>query len=462
MGVREFQAVVMAGGKGSRMTELTARRVKCLLPVGNHPMIWYPLQMLETYGFGDVIVVVLESVKTEIQSALERTGLKLNIEVVGIPSGEDWGTADALRFLQDSSRIKSDVVVVSCDLITDVDISGVLDVFRRHDAAISALFFHTDNTSSTLPTPGPKSKDKTERDIVGVDPATSRLVFLASASDYEETMELSTVLLRKHGRIRLYSKLLDAHFYVIKQWLCQFLSHNRNFTTLKGELLPYVVKKQLSKPLSVKAEHDKTTSVVDVNTKTDILEFAEESKLALKVRKMSNYTDHSGDQMGAYHDDTIRCYAYIAPETNFATRANTLQEYCRINRQVIERWETLTKGKDLIKFSPNCVVSSSQVDRETCVIADKANISEKTSIKSTIIGPQVSVKPKTRISNCIIMSGVKVGEGCVLNNCVLCDEADIGDNCELKDCIVGSLHFVQSGGHHANEVLTDVAHLIEI
>lgn len=57
--------------------------------------------------------------------------------------------------------LQSDVVVLSCDLITDVDISGVLNVFRRHDAAISALFFHTDNTTSTLPTPGPKSKDKT-------------------------------------------------------------------------------------------------------------------------------------------------------------------------------------------------------------------------------------------------------------------------------------------------------------
>lgn len=42
----------------------------------------------------------------------------------------------------------------------------------------------------------------------------------------------------------------------------------RNFTTLKGELLPYVVKKQLSKPLSLKAEQDKTTSVVADNTKT--------------------------------------------------------------------------------------------------------------------------------------------------------------------------------------------------
>jgi len=48
--VREFQAIVMAGGRGSRMTELTAGRPKCLLPIGNKPMVWYPLQLLEQTG----------------------------------------------------------------------------------------------------------------------------------------------------------------------------------------------------------------------------------------------------------------------------------------------------------------------------------------------------------------------------------------------------------------------------
>lgn len=47
----EYQAVVLAGGKGSRMTEITARKAKCLLPVGNYPMVWYSLQMLEHFGF---------------------------------------------------------------------------------------------------------------------------------------------------------------------------------------------------------------------------------------------------------------------------------------------------------------------------------------------------------------------------------------------------------------------------
>lgn len=52
MGVCEFQAVVMAAGKGSRMTEILGkRRLKCLLPIGNFPMVWYPLHMLERTGF---------------------------------------------------------------------------------------------------------------------------------------------------------------------------------------------------------------------------------------------------------------------------------------------------------------------------------------------------------------------------------------------------------------------------
>ena len=47
----EYQAVVMAAGRGSQMTELTHHTPKCLLPIANKPMIWYPLKMLESAGF---------------------------------------------------------------------------------------------------------------------------------------------------------------------------------------------------------------------------------------------------------------------------------------------------------------------------------------------------------------------------------------------------------------------------
>lgn len=47
----EFQAVIMAAGTGSRMFPLTERIPKALLPVGNLPVIWYPINLLEKAGF---------------------------------------------------------------------------------------------------------------------------------------------------------------------------------------------------------------------------------------------------------------------------------------------------------------------------------------------------------------------------------------------------------------------------
>ena len=47
----EFQAVVMAAGTGSRMFPLTEELPKALLPVGNLPMIWYPINLLDKAGF---------------------------------------------------------------------------------------------------------------------------------------------------------------------------------------------------------------------------------------------------------------------------------------------------------------------------------------------------------------------------------------------------------------------------
>lgn len=50
-GIMELQAVLMAAGGGSRMTDLTYNTPKAMLPVGNKPLIWYPLNFLERAGF---------------------------------------------------------------------------------------------------------------------------------------------------------------------------------------------------------------------------------------------------------------------------------------------------------------------------------------------------------------------------------------------------------------------------
>lgn len=55
----ELQAVLMAAGGGSRMTDLTYNTPKAMLPVGNKPLMWYPLNLLERVGFeGESLVLV--------------------------------------------------------------------------------------------------------------------------------------------------------------------------------------------------------------------------------------------------------------------------------------------------------------------------------------------------------------------------------------------------------------------
>lgn len=67
------------------------------------------------------------------------------------------GTADSLRLISD--KLKSDVIVVSCDFVSDVHLGGVLDTFRKHNASITTLLFHPQSAENML-VPGPKSKHK--------------------------------------------------------------------------------------------------------------------------------------------------------------------------------------------------------------------------------------------------------------------------------------------------------------
>jgi len=52
-----MKGLVCAGGKGTRLRELTRVTNKHLLPVGSWPMIYYPLQLLERGGLESVLVV---------------------------------------------------------------------------------------------------------------------------------------------------------------------------------------------------------------------------------------------------------------------------------------------------------------------------------------------------------------------------------------------------------------------
>ncbi len=122
------QAVVLAGGKGTRLSPLTKKLPKPLVPVANRPMLDYALELLEIAGIKKVIVVV-KYLGEQIRDHLEN--LETSLEVV-VPMVDPLDTADAVRKV--GNFIDGDFVVSMADIITNLPIRDQIEFHERRNA----------------------------------------------------------------------------------------------------------------------------------------------------------------------------------------------------------------------------------------------------------------------------------------------------------------------------------------
>ncbi|XP_075280740.1 translation initiation factor eIF2B subunit gamma isoform X2 [Opisthocomus hoazin] len=420
----EFQAVVMAAGGGSRMTDLTSSIPKPLLPVGNRPLLWYPLNLLERAGFEEVIVIT----RKEIQKVLN-LDTKMKLDFVCISDTMDMGTADSLRHIH--QKIKTDVLVLSCDLITDVDLYKVVDLFRTHDATLSMLMKKTHEPTEVVPGQKGKKKPVEQRDFIGVDDTGKRLLFMANEADLDEELVIKRSILQK------------------------------TITSLRSELIPHLVRKQFSPPsvqqgLDNKEEDQKKKE----QASPDIYSFIKEDNSLLKpAPDNSCWNDHRGDMNETLHEGKVRCYVHLMKE-GLCYRVNTLGLYIEANRQVPKLLLNLGLEEPLVHGSAQ-ITDRGMVGSDS-IIGSSTQVGEKTSIKHSIIGSMCTIKDKVKITNCIIMNSVTIEEGCCLQGSVICHNAVIEKGADIKDCLIGSDQRLEAKAKHVNEVIVGTEQLMEI
>ncbi|CAG07648.1 unnamed protein product, partial [Tetraodon nigroviridis] len=405
----ELQAVLMAAGGGSRMTDLTYNTPKAMLPVGNKPLIWYPLNLLERVGF--------------------------------------------------EGACSTDVLVVSCDLITDVALHEVVDLFRAHNATMAMLMSKAHEFTETVP--GQKGKKKTaeQRDFVGVDETGTRLLFMANEADLEDGLSIRNSIMRKHPKMHIKTGLVDAHLYCLKKAVVDFLADNKFISSIRGELIPYLVRKQFSKMSSFQkskedADEQKTQKVNEGSTNHELLITSRDESLLQLVQERSCWNDHRGDMCEAYHGGKLRCYVHIMDE-GLCYRVNTLAAYMEANRLAPKLFEEPAVHPSAV-ISERCQMGSDSIIGALCQIADK------TSIKRSTIGNSTTVKEKVKVANSIIMHGVTIEEGCNIQGSVICSNAVIGRGADLKYCLVGNGQQIEAEAERTNEVIVGADQLMEI
>lgn len=432
------------------MMDLTYSMPKPLLPVGNKPLIWYPLNLLERIGFEEVIVITTKEVQKQMH-----IDTKMKLEMVCIQEDADMGTADALRHIQ--QKIKTDILVVSCDLITDVALHEVVDLFRAHDATLSMLMSKTHEFTETVP--GQKGKKKTgeQRDFVGVDSSGKRLLFMANEADLDEELVIKKSIMRKHPRMHIKTGLVDAHLYCLKKSVVDFLADNKSITSIRGELIPYLVRKQFSASTNsqkTKNDSEKNQKKTDLKTPDIHISSKDEDLLDL-AREKSCWNDHRGDMSDAYHGGKLRCYVHIM-EDGMCYRVNTLAAYIEANRLAPKFFS------EELPVHPTAEISEQSMVGADSIIGAACHVSEKSSIKRSTIGASSCIKEKVKITNSIIMNGVTIEEGCSIQGSVICNQAVIGRGADIKYCLVGSGQCIEAEAERNNEVIVGIDQLMEI
>lgn len=127
-------AVVLAGGRGTRLEPFTTVFPKPLVPLGHQPILDIVVQQLAYYGFKDIILSVgylAELIQAYFQNSNSRFS-DLNISYV--KENKRMGTAGSLGLIQD---LNETFLVMNGDVLTTLDYSKLVAYHRQKNAVLT-------------------------------------------------------------------------------------------------------------------------------------------------------------------------------------------------------------------------------------------------------------------------------------------------------------------------------------
>lgn len=143
MALKNTTAIILAGGRGTRLGELTKDIPKPLLPVAGRPFIFHVLDYLNEQGIKKVILSV-GYLGHQFEKLLGKNyqELSLDYSIEETPLGTGGALAEALSMVQEKN-----VFAFNGDTLFQADLK---ELEKRHDwqqAALSLVLRHVEDTS---------------------------------------------------------------------------------------------------------------------------------------------------------------------------------------------------------------------------------------------------------------------------------------------------------------------------
>jgi len=139
-----MQALILAGGKGTRLRPLTMHTPKPIVPIANKPFLLYQLELLKRADVRDVILS-LSYQPQKIEDKLG-DGTDYNVRISYTVEASPLGTAGAYRHA--AGLISETTVVFNGDVLTDIDLNEVIRFHRERQAAATIVLTPVPNPTA--------------------------------------------------------------------------------------------------------------------------------------------------------------------------------------------------------------------------------------------------------------------------------------------------------------------------
>ena len=132
------QAIIIAGGKGTRLQERLNGLPKTLVDICGKPLLERQIECLKSYGFDHILILVNQGADRIIQFCNSKDNW--NIDIHCLDDGQPLGTAGAT--IQIFPKLADDFLVVYGDTMFDIDLARFQKFHEEDKSAGATLFLH--------------------------------------------------------------------------------------------------------------------------------------------------------------------------------------------------------------------------------------------------------------------------------------------------------------------------------
>lgn len=203
-----MKAVILAGGKGTRLGSLTSLLPKPMVKIGNIPVLEHQINLLKRYGIKDIII--LTGYLSEVIEIYFKTGKSFGVNIKYFKEKEPLGTTGGIKAIE--SSLSDDFLVLYGDIIIDMDLSRLMN-FHKNKKGIATVVLHS-NTH----------------------PYDSDLV------DVNESQQITAFHPKPHDNA-FYRNLVNAGVYILSPKIFQHLEKNKS-ADFARDIFPALIKKE--------------------------------------------------------------------------------------------------------------------------------------------------------------------------------------------------------------------------